>query len=208
MNAPVHDNAPALIEQSPLVARYRESLSDRAPVNEQTPLIPARAAAAIIEQVDRFMATRASKRESDQLVARLLGAYRRADYHDIDTFIDLTSEAFSEYPRAVGAAAVKQLVRTMKFPPTTAEVVTALDEARAVPLGWRWRALKHLEESRRREAVASPKGGAVSRNDVDRVLAEFRKKSDRLSGDPGPGREEGEVLTRGAAGEEASHAGR
>lgn len=155
---PIAGTALATVTTKELFARHLPALTSRETVDHHTALIPAEEARAIIAKVDEALSRRAAPAEAAALAAKLIGCYPSQDrrdkpaYNDPALFVAELAELFSEFPAQIGAGAVKQLLREHKWPPSLAEVHTALKAARAVWIGYRHRSDKHLAEAERRAA--------------------------------------------------------
>lgn len=149
--------------------------------DERSQLVPVGAARAVIAEVDAELARLPTEDEVRHMLRRLLGAYRAGQVQDREIYAELLRDELAAAPRRVGAKAVTAITRLLKWPPTRAELVEAIEEARAALGLLRYRASLHLaERERRAEALeecrrlAADRANPEMRAQVDALLAGFR----------------------------------
>lgn len=148
---------------------------------EQSRLVPVDAAKAVIAEVEADMSRMPSEEDAHKMLRRLLGAYRTGQVQDPEVYADLLREELASAPRWVGAKAVTEITRRLKWPPTRAELVEAIEAAKVERRLLAMRAQQHLDEHARRAAAAAErrslereKADPAMRAKLDEVLADFR----------------------------------
>lgn len=169
----------AKVEQRPS-DQWGAALSAARP-DERSQLVPVGAAQAVIAEVDAELARLPTEDEVRKMLRRLLGAYRAGQVQDQEIYAELLREELAGAPRRVGAKAITAITRRLKWPPTRAELVEAIEEARAGLRALRYRAMLHLAEHERRAEVieerrrmAAERANPEMRARVDALLAGFR----------------------------------
>lgn len=133
---------------------------------EQSRLVPVDAAKAVIAEVEADMSRMPSEEDAHKMLRRLLGAYRTGQVQDPEVYADLLREELASAPRWVGAKAVTEITRRLKWPPTRAELVEAIEAAKVERRLLAMRAQQHLDEHARRAAAAEERR-ALERDRAD-----------------------------------------
>lgn len=136
---------------------------------EQSRLVPVDAAKAVIAEVEADLSRMPSDGDVHQMLRRLLGAYRSGQVQDPETYTELLREELAAAPRWVGAKAVTEITRRLKWPPARAELVEIIEEVKAERRRLVIRAKQHLAEHARRVAAEAERR-AMERERADPTM--------------------------------------
>lgn len=136
---------------------------------EYTKLVPVEAARAVVAEIEADLARMPSDGDVHQMLRRLLGAYRSGQVHDPETYTELLRDELAAAPRWVGAKAVTEITRRLKWPPARAELVEIIEEVKAERRRLAIRAKQHLAEHDRR-AAAEAERRALERERADPTM--------------------------------------